>query len=466
MLAILSPILVFGLVIFVHELGHFMAAKLMGVYAPRFSVGFGPALWRRRFGETEYILAALPLGGYVRMASRLDAEVSTLEGGAEEGSVGDDPEAMMPFGPRPVPEHRWFESKPLWGRLFILSAGVAMNALLGLVVCIGLVFSLGQRIVPTTVVGSVTPLAEAPALSAIAAGDTIRLVNDLPVGTWNDVRREVLRSEDSVRLLTSRGRVSVPLGGEVTAARVADAVQYPLPPVIQLVTPGSRAEGAGLRGGDSVVAINGTPIEGWSEMLTAISGSPDRPLTLEVVRGGERQVITVTPRPDNIRSAETGRDTVVGRIGAAVRDVSVRSPIAVGDAVTGGATMAWAMGTTVLGFVRDLFVGRMSIDQLGGPVAITRASVSAARSGLEELFYLIALLSINVGILNLLPIPILDGGQILLNIIESAKGSPFSLRTREYILRVGLIAILMLFAVVMYNDTRGGFARLFAWLFG
>src|SRR3712207_3987657 len=135
MLAILAPVLVFGLVIFVHELGHFLAAKSVGVYAPRFSIGFGPALWRRRRGETEYIIAAFPLGGYVRMASRLDQETAGLEGGSEEagalrpGDKGYDPDAMIPFGPKPVPEHRWFESKPLWARLLIMIAGVTMNVL-------------------------------------------------------------------------------------------------------------------------------------------------------------------------------------------------------------------------------------------------------------------------------------------------------------------------------------------------
>ncbi|HEX6058605.1 MAG TPA: site-2 protease family protein, partial [Gemmatimonadaceae bacterium] len=139
-------VVVFGVVIFVHELGHFLAAKAVGVYAPRFSIGFGPTLWRTRRGETEYVLAALPLGGYVRMASRHDDATAWIEGGGEGGhgepTVGGDgaaklaqedypegwdPEAMRPFGPKPIPEHRWFESKPLWARLVILLAGVTMN---------------------------------------------------------------------------------------------------------------------------------------------------------------------------------------------------------------------------------------------------------------------------------------------------------------------------------------------------
>src|SRR3954471_15048885 len=160
-MALLAPILVFGLVIFVHELGHFLAAKAVGVYAPRFSIGFGPSIFKFRRGETEYILAWLPLGGYVRMASRHDAETAFLEGGNEEQNAraehekGYDPEAMIPFGPKPVPEHRWFESKPLWARILIMIAGIVMNVILAIVVATVLVMRQGQDVVKSTVVGSV-----------------------------------------------------------------------------------------------------------------------------------------------------------------------------------------------------------------------------------------------------------------------------------------------------------------------
>src|SRR5687767_9705928 len=187
MLAILAPILVFGLVIFVHELGHFLAAKSVGVYTPRFSIGFGPALWRRRKGETEYILAAFPLGGYVRMASRHDESTAFLEGGSEESAAKPsddpnfDPNAMIPFGPKPVPEHRWFESKPLWARLYILLAGVTMNFLLGLLVAISLALYYGGVVVPTTVVGAVRPISGQPVLGTIQLGDTLKQVNGATV---------------------------------------------------------------------------------------------------------------------------------------------------------------------------------------------------------------------------------------------------------------------------------------------
>src|SRR3954467_5288979 len=177
MLAILAPILVFGLVIFVHELGHFIAAKAVGVYAPRFSIGFGPSIFKFRRGETEYILAWLPLGGYVRMASRHDAETAFLEGGNEESTAraqddpNYDPDAMIPFGPKPVPEHRWFESKPLLARIFIMIAGVVMNAVLAIVVATGLVLRQGQNTLPITVVGGVHALPAAPELSQLHPGD-------------------------------------------------------------------------------------------------------------------------------------------------------------------------------------------------------------------------------------------------------------------------------------------------------
>ncbi len=199
MLSYLAPILVFGILIFVHELGHFLAAKALGVYAPRFSIGFGPALFKFRRGETEYILAALPLGGYVRMASRLDEESAFLEGGAEEQTEEpkpsrDDPNAMIPFGPRPVPADRWFESKPLPARILIMIAGVSMNALLAFVIYSGLVFHAGREILPTTVIGTMPSIAEAPQLLRLRVGDTIRAINGRSVASWNDVAREVTAS--------------------------------------------------------------------------------------------------------------------------------------------------------------------------------------------------------------------------------------------------------------------------------
>jgi regulator of sigma E protease len=471
MLSLLAPILVFGLVIFVHELGHFIAAKLTGVYAPRFSIGFGPTLFKFRRGETEYVLAALPLGGYVRMASRLDEETAFLEGGNETDAAAKkektkdwDPEAMIPHGPRPVPENRWFESKPLIARLFIMIAGVTMNFILAIVVVSTLIYKTGRPVVPTTVVGEVAAVRSMPALAGLQIGDTIQSVNGQPVATWNDVTNRIIDGGDTIAIRTNRQTVTIPMTTDSDHVTVASSIGFFIAPVIDSVVAGEPASKAGLLPGDSVVAIDGSPIRVWPQLSVKVNASAGKPLRFDVTRAGQLVSLTITPKAAKIPT-ESGKDSVAGRIGVAVRDITRIDDIGLGSAIGAGMERSWAIAGDVVLFLKKLVTGQMSVKQMGGPIAITRASVAAARSGLEQLFSLIALLSINVAVLNLLPIPILDGGQILLNVVESAKGSPFSLKTREYILRFGLAAIALLFIVVMFNDTREGFAKLFGWVF-
>jgi regulator of sigma E protease len=473
MLAILSPILVFGLVIFVHELGHFLAAKATGVYAPRFSIGFGPAIFRFRKGETEYVLAWLPLGGYVRMASRHDAETAFLEGGSEEASTrqatdkGYDPNAMIPFGPKPVPENRWFESKPLWARIVIMIAGVVMNAVLAIVVGAGLGAKYGESIVyqalviPTTVVG-VVHTDSVPALSQLHVGDTIRAVNGKRVRNWNDVTNRILESGPTVQFATNHGDVTVPVGTS-GAGMIAGSISYRMAPVIDTTFPGDPAAAAGVLRGDSITSVAGHAVATWSEVVDQVTKSPGQPVAMAVVRDGRSEILTVVPKAVSDTDA-AGKVTTVGRIGAGTRNPAQLGAGSIGAALSIGVRLTTQNAGAVFKILHDIGVGQVSVKQLGGPIAITRASVAAARNGVADLFYLIALLSINVAVLNLLPIPILDGGQILINVLESAKGSPFSMRTREYILRFGLLAIALLFAIVMYNDTRAGFAKLFGWV--
>ena len=394
MLAWLAPILVLGLVIFVHELGHFLAAKWTGVYAPRFSLGFGPALWRKRRGETEYVLAALPLGGYVRMASRDDETMAMIEGGKPEGKAavegkgqgvvqgaGEgaavarpadwDEEAMVPFGPKPVPPDRWFESKALWARVVILLAGVTMNVILTLVVSTGVFAYYGRSYVPA---------------------------------------------------------------------------------VIDSVVAGLPAEKAGLQKGDSIAAIAGVPVHSWADLQAAIVGSAGKPMIFDVVRSGVPLTVSMTPVAHQGADAATGRAVTVGRVGAFPMDHVARDRLGLVPAMSAGGRATWVMASSVVGVVGGLFRGTISVKNLGGPVAIARTLVAAARTGFESLWALIAFLSINLAILNLLPVPILDGGQVIMTVAETVKGSPFSIRTRENVMRVGLAAIVALFAVVMFND--------------
>ncbi|MBI1809656.1 MAG: RIP metalloprotease RseP [Gemmatimonadetes bacterium] len=381
MLAFLSPIIVLGIVVFVHEFGHFVAAKAVGVYAPRFSLGWGRPIfrWRRRGAETEYVISVLPIGGYVRMASRDDETASVLEGGNETVAEGVehgpdwDPEAMVPHGPKPVPSDRWFESKPTWARVVILVAGVTMNALLTIVVSTGIFAVSGRQYVPA---------------------------------------------------------------------------------VVDSLVAGMPAQLAGLQHGDSIVALNGARIKSWSDMAQVVSASAGTPVAFEIARGTQRLTVQLVPVAQEVPNPVTGKAERAGKVGAWPMNRVASEPIGFGEAVRSGWHATWAMGGSVLGVLGGLLRGTVSVSTLGGPIAIARTSVAAARSGVESLFTLIAFLSINLAVLNLLPVPILDGGQILVTVAEGVKGKPFSDRTKEWIMRAGLALIGLLFVTVMFNDLK------------
>ena len=484
---ILAFVFVLGVVVFVHELGHFLAAKLTGVYAPRFSIGFGKALWRRRWGETEYILAAIPLGGYVRMASKEDETMAALEGGPERpatapetvGGSGTrvvqeqklpedwDPNALAPFGPIPVPEHRLFESKSLLARLFIMVAGVSMNIVLGFVVLSALAAYYGRPIIPTRVIGAVSEADWArPYAMQLRRGDTVASVDDRAVATWTDLLEALARAEgDAVTIRTSRGTVRIPVEGDSAIPRrdLVTMMTPQLPAVIDRVEGGSPADRAGIRSGDSLVAVGGQPVDGWAAAVEQIRGSPGKPLPIEVARGGQR--VTVTVIPDSTRQRDdNGREVVAGRIGVGNRVENRRESVSLTAAIASGWEATWDMAGSVLDVLHRLVTRRMSTDQLGGPIAIARASGEAAGAGLGQLLQLTAFLSINVAIFNLLPIPILDGGQILINLMQAVKGSPFSLRSREYMMRFGLAMIALIFALAMFNDLRRVAGDLARWI--
>lgn len=372
MLVWLAPLFVFGLVVFIHEFGHFVAAKIFGVYAPRFSIGFGPAIAHWRRGETEYRIGILPLGGYVRMASRLDEAAASLEGGMETPPDGDvmDPDAMVPFGPKPVPESRWFESKSLGARLAIMLSGVFMNLVLGWVINVGLAHTYSFE--ATT-------------------------------------------------------RIS-----EVIAGRPAAA--------------------AGLQAGDSLVSIGRAPVTRWSGFVDVVSRSSGVPLTLNVVRNGAPLQLTVTPAADTVTDPATGTLTRVGRIGAAPSRAA--GHVSIGTAIVEGSQRTLGMATLVFSSLQMIATRTAAVSDLAGPIGIAQVSVQAARQGGEVLLSLLALLSVNLAVFNLLPLPILDGGQILVLLVESARGRPLSLRARENVARFGLALILLLFITVTFNDLK------------
>ena len=477
-------VFVFGVVIFVHELGHFIAAKLMGVYAPRFSIGFGPALWSHKWGETEYILAALPLGGYVRMASREDESMAFLEGGGEKpaaaaGGSGApalapeakapryyDPEGMAPFGPRPVPQHRWFESKSLPARLFIMLAGVTMNFLLGFLILAGLIISTGDVVLPSREIGGILAVPGADsALGSLAAGDTIVAVDGRAVTTWNEVQDRIgTDTGTTLRIQTNRGTAVIATldTGLLSRPGIANVVLTPyFPPVVDQVIGNHPAAQAGIQPGDSITAVNGAPVRTWSAVVNRIEASPGKPLTLTVQRGAGSKDIVVTPESAPGLSAITQRDTVLGKIGASRKVIGTRKPIAAGVAVRDAWVASWASAGFIVHTLRQLITGNQSLKGLSGPVGLAVQSGEAAKQGWVSLLGLLSLLSINLAVFNLLPIPILDGGQIVINIAESVKGSALDLRTREWFFRLGLAAILILFSIVMFNDVSALARRIF-----
>ncbi len=388
----IAPLLVFGLVVFVHELGHFVAAKLCGVYAPVFSLGWGRRLFGWKRGETDYRVSLVPLGGYVRMASRDDDALAGIEGAdTDRGSLSEtsteaakaagklwDPSGMAPFGPRAVPADRWVESKGTAARVFILSAGVIMNILLTLTVTSGVYYKYGNPY---------------------------------------------------------------------------------LPAVIDSVVPGAPAAAAGLMSGDRIVSINGEAVRGWDEVVARVSPITSGSVNIEIARGAERLQRQLTPQVAEAQDPVTGVAKKVGRVGIMVRDSVVREPVSFGQAVSSGSTATWGMARNVVGVLGGLFSGEVSAKNLGGPIQIARTSVQAARNGAETLWSLIAFLSLNIAILNLVPIPVLDGGQILLVLAERLKGGTFSLRTREAFARVGVLAVLALILLVTFNDLRSVFTQ-------
>ncbi|MCC7196255.1 MAG: RIP metalloprotease RseP [Gemmatimonadaceae bacterium] len=381
MLAWLAPVLVLGLVIFVHELGHFVAAKVMGVYAPRFSLGWGAPIWRwrPRGSETEYVIGWLPLGGYVRMASRDDETMAQIEGGSEkqvpegERPATWDPEAMVPHGPKPVPPGRWFESKPVAARVFIMLAGVTMNALLTVVVATTIYGGYGRQVVPA---------------------------------------------------------------------------------VVDTVVAGRPAEAAGFQRGDSITSVDGHAVRQWTDFLNAVSDRPDASIAVGLVRNGAPMTIAVHSQAVQEPDPATGVPRTVGRIGMGPVNRAIHEPVGLGEATVLGLRATWTMATAVTGVLGGLFQGTVGVQTLGGPIAIARSSVAAAKNGFEPLLTLIAFLSINLAVLNLLPIPVLDGGQIVLTVAEGIRGKPLTLRTREWLMRAGVAFILTLFVVVTFNDIK------------
>jgi regulator of sigma E protease len=440
---VLSFVVVIGVLILVHELGHFLVARWAGVGVERFSIGFGPVLLRWRGRETEYCLSAVPLGGYVKMMG----EENPLEGGA-----------TMPGDPGKA-----FALKPLWVRFLIVFAGPGMNFVLAAAIFVVVLATVGRPVWPA-VVGRVAP--DGPAAAAgLQSGDMVTAVNGRPLKYWEDVERAVADSGGRPLELGVRR----PAGEEViTVTPRAMVVRDPifkdertvwdlgggakLTPVIGAVNPGSPAERAGLNVGDRVLAVAGQPVFTPDELMQAIQKRPGQSFELVVERAGQTLILRVTAAAVPERTP-TGQELEVGRIGVSIvtRGVSFASyPPHL--AVWYGLDRTWDMTViTAKGFWK-IVSGQLPFSNLGGPLLIATETGRQAQEGVVPLALFTAAISVNLAVLNLLPVPMLDGGHLLFFLIEAILGRPLSLKKREWAQQAGLVLLLLVIVLVVYND--------------
>lgn len=442
-MTILAAVVVLGVLIFFHELGHFLVAKWSKVGVLKFSLGFGPKLVGFKRGETEYLLSALPLGGYVKM-------------------VGEDPGDASPEASDPA---RSFSKKSVGVRSLIILAGPVANLILPVVIFWGIFTFVGQSYF-RPVTGS--PESGSPAANAgMAAGDRILAIDGSPIERWDEIETAVRESggrpltlsvrqngrTEEMRIEPRAEKTRDIFGQEI---EVWDLGLHPLVSTrIGQVLPGQVAQQAGMRSGDRVVAVDGVPVSEWDQLAKIIHGSPGKPLTLTMERDGQRQDVTVVPRAT--KQQGDGGQEEIGLIGigpAPESQLRRLNPVA---ALWAGAVKTVDLGVLVVtGFVK-LIQAKISPSTIGGPILIAQMAGEVAQRGILELLSFTALLSINLAILNLLPIPILDGGHLLFSFIEWVRGKPVSLRKREIAQQVGMVLLVALMVFAFYND-------IFRWL--
>lgn len=438
MLTLVSFLVVIGVLIFVHELGHLLAAKAVDIEVPRFSIGFGPKIAGFRKGETEYVISALPLGGYVRMAGMEDT--AALEGGVD---------------PDHQPSSRDFDAKPLWARAMVISAGVVMNFLFAAVVLTAVALFFGEPLNPTRRAVVVGELGEAnAALAQIPFGAEIATVNGEPIETWNDVVEALITAPAGTTTITLASGESVRFDLPADPARrsvLLEPLQPFMEPVIGEVTVGSPAARAGLEDGDRILVAAEQPVETWNEFVQIVRSRPSQSLDLVVERGGEQVSLTAVPDSERELDGEMQR-IEVGRLGVAAQQQLVYRRLGFTGAVAYGVGTTWQTSVTIVELVGDLLTGQASPRNLGGPLAIGQLSGQAARYGLETFFQWMALLSVNLAVLNLLPIPVLDGGQLLFIGVEAVRGRPLSIEQRLRLSHVGLIIVVGIMVWAITND--------------
>ncbi|WP_412062934.1 RIP metalloprotease RseP [Rubrivirga sp. IMCC45206] len=456
--------LALGLLVFVHELGHFLAARLFGMRVDAFSIGFPPSLFARKVGQTEYRVGAIPLGGYVSIAGMVD-------------------ESMDADGLASEPEPDEYRSKPVWQRVVVISAGVIFNLVFAVLLFSALVYTYGRSYTPAENVPLEVAEGSVASEMGLESGDRVVGVNGEPVERYEDVfspermtvdqfeltvlrggDRVELRAEPALASRLSREALAIERAdGEVSFGTVFGATPR-YPPVLASVSAGSAAEEAGLLPGDRVLSIDGEPTTSWDALILQVAAS-------------EGQAVPVRwARPDSLGPAGEGA-SVVERRGAAtiyeaqiaprasgdgyqlgvLRDIAAAGQridqLGVGESLAAGTEMTVANVTGTFAFIGKLVTGRESVrDNVGGPLMIAKQSKEAADRGPQVFWMFVGYLSIALAVFNILPIPALDGGHLVFLIYEAVVRRKPSLKVQMVVQQVGVALILALMVFVIFND--------------
>ena len=437
---LIAFVVALGVLIVVHELGHYLVARWCGVKVLRFSVGFGKPLLLRRIGpdQTEWVIAGFPLGGYVKMLDEREGEVAAHE------------------------RHRAFNQQSVYRRFAIVLAGPIANFLLAIAVYWVLFMHGVPGLKPVL---AAPPPATAAARAEIAAGETILRVDDEPVSTWQDVRwalleRAVERRTITIEVQNDKHQIAfrkLDLSGLDAADLDGDflvkigLMRLPPPPVVGEVTAGKPGEKAGLMPGDRILTVDGKPVETWDDLVAAVAPNGGVPLTLQVRRGERELPVQVTPETVQQDGKSIGRIWVTPDRAALQRQiVEIRfGPVA---ALGQAATRTWEVSLLSLRMLGRMIVGNVSLRNLSGPITIADYAGQSARMGWVAYASFVALISISLGVLNLLPVPLLDGGHLMYYFIEIIKGRPVSERALEIGQRVGMVVLFTLMAFALFND--------------
>jgi regulator of sigma E protease len=445
MTAIVATIIVLGVLIFVHELGHFWAAKAVGIEVQRFSIGLGPRIWGFQRGETEYVLSAIPLGGYVKMGGMEDEMMDKVEGGSGDAPTTD--------------PSRSFDSKPIWARTLVISAGVIMNMLFALVVFIVVAGGWGVSELDTTRVSGVrTELlpAGAEGWAELPGGVVITQVGDRPVSHWGEIREAFLElPAGPVQVQTAEGSLSssfVLPESPVERVRLWQSLQEWREAEVAALVPGSPAEAGGLQAGDLLLEVDGRPVANWWGFQELIRARPGVRTEVTLERSGQRLVRVVTPDVTTAADPVTGAAVEIGYVGIYPNASTVNVRVPPMEAVVVGSQETWAVTTFILASLRDLVTGQVSPRNLGSIVTIGQASGDAADEGISVFLRFMALFSVNLAILNLLPIPILDGGHLVFLAVEAVRGRALTIEQRVRWSQVGFVIIVGIMVLALSND--------------